>query len=68
MSPAPIGGRATSPPETGTITRVKGREGPVSVELEDHPATPRLKGLTLPFWDQRREIKPRNRKKRLGLI
>jgi len=46
-------------PETGTITRVAGREGPVSVEMEDHPAAPGLKGLTLPFWDQVREINER---------
>ncbi|WP_212526051.1 sugar-transfer associated ATP-grasp domain-containing protein [Actibacterium sp. MT2.3-13A] len=46
-------------PETGTITRVAGRDGPVSVELEDHPETPGLKGLTLPFWDEVREINER---------
>lgn len=46
-------------PETGTITRVAGHDGPVTAELEDHPETPGLKGLTLPFWDQVCEINER---------
>lgn len=46
-------------PETGQITRVAGRDGPVSTDIGDHPEKPGLKGLMLPFWDQVRDIHQR---------
>jgi hypothetical protein len=36
--------------ETGEVTRVAGRDGPVVRALPDHPGLPGLMGLKLPFW------------------
>ena len=43
-------------PGTGEITRVAGHDGPMTVDLPDHPARPGLKGLRLPYWKDVRDI------------
>lgn len=45
--------------ETGKVTRVAGRRGPMVASLPDHPERPGLKGLALPYWRQVLELHER---------
>ena len=45
--------------DTGEVTRVAGRDGPVVRALPDHPERPGLTGLKLPFWRELRELHER---------
>lgn len=43
-------------PNTGQITRVAAHDGPFTNGLRDHPETPGLVGLQLPYWDKVRAL------------
>ena len=45
--------------DTGEVTRVAGRDGPVVRALPDHPERPGLIGMTLPFWREVRNLHER---------
>ena len=38
--------------ETGRIVRLAKKTGPISESIPDHPETPGLMGLRIPFWDE----------------